>query len=108
MNSREVAKIAIRKGAIQKIKELHPLINLLKRRKLNTIVEIGTAKGGTFYAWCKISEPNATVISIDLPKGAFGGGYTLKDIEKFKKYKRKNQKLYFLRKDSHKKSTKKS
>jgi len=41
-----------------------------------------------------------------LPGGLFGGGYTLNDIRKFKEYKRKNQKLYFLRKDSHKKETK--
>lgn len=107
MNSREVAKIAIKKGAIQKIKELRLLISLLKKRKLNTVVEIGTYKGGTFYAWCKIAEPNATLVSIDLPKGPFGGGYTLKKLKKFRGYNRKNQKLYFLRKDSHKKSTKK-
>ncbi len=106
MNARKLAKAAIKKGAVQKVSELSPLIRVLKRRKLRTIVEIGTEKGGTLYTWCKIAEPNALIISIDLPGGPFGGGYSLKDIKKFRTYKRKNQKLYFFRKDSHKKSTK--
>jgi 23S rRNA U2552 (ribose-2'-O)-methylase RlmE/FtsJ len=105
--AREIAGLAIgKKGATQKITELSPLLSLLKRRKLRTVVEIGTAQGGTFYAWCKIAEPGALIVSIDLPHGPFGGGYTLKDIKKFRKYKRKGQKLYFLRRDSHRQKTK--
>ncbi len=107
MNSKKLAKIAIKKGAFQKIKELSPLISLLKKRKLNIVVEIGTAKGGTFYAWCKIAQPEAVIVSVDLPCGPFGGGYALNDIKKFRKYKRKKQKLFFIRKDSHKQDTKK-
>ena len=107
MSSRELAEIAIKKGALQKVKELSLLISFLKKRKLNTIVEIGTAKGGTLYAWCKIAQPEAAIISIDLPGGPFGGGYTLSDVKKFRKYKKKKQKLYFIRKDSHKETTKK-
>ncbi|MEW6417750.1 MAG: class I SAM-dependent methyltransferase [Nitrospirota bacterium] len=106
MNARRLAKIAVKKGAIQKVSEFSPLVSLLKRRKLKTIVEIGTARGGTFYVWCKIAEPDATIVSIDLPGGPFGGGYSVKDIKKFRKYKRKNQRLYFLRKDSQNRATK--
>ena len=100
MNAKQLAKIANKKGATQKAKELSALISLLKKRKLHTVVEIGTAKGGTFYTWCKIAEPNAVIISIDLPNGPFGGGYTMKEMKKFKKFGKKNQKLYFLRKNS--------
>ncbi len=107
MDSRKLAKIAIRKGATQKLSELSPLISLLKKRRLRTVVEIGTEKGGTLYAWCRIAQPDAKIVSIDLPGGAFGGGYTLNDVKKFRAYKKKNQKLYFLRKDSHRQSTKK-
>ncbi|MDH5202921.1 MAG: class I SAM-dependent methyltransferase, partial [Nitrospirota bacterium] len=108
MNARKIARFAIeKKGATQKINELSPLLSLLKKRRLRTIVEIGTAQGGTLYAWCKISQPDALIASIDLPGGPFGGGYALNDIKKFRKYKRKNQKLYFFRKDSHKQTTKK-
>ncbi|MEF9475686.1 MAG: hypothetical protein L0958_03145 [Candidatus Mariimomonas ferrooxydans] len=49
MNSRKLVEIAISKGATQKINELSSLISLLKKRKLSTIVEIGTEKGGTLY-----------------------------------------------------------
>jgi predicted O-methyltransferase YrrM len=105
--AKEIAGLAIqRKGATQKITELSPLLSLLKRRKLRTVVEIGTAQGGTFYAWCRIAEPGAMIVSIDLPHGPFGGGCTLKDIRRFRKYKRKGQELFFLRKDSHKQKTK--
>jgi predicted O-methyltransferase YrrM len=102
ININRIAKTAIeRKGATQKITEFVSLLRLLKRRKLRSIVEIGTAQGGTLYAWCEIADSDAVIISIDLPGGPFGGGYTLNDTKKFRKYKRKNQQLYFLRKDSH-------
>ncbi len=105
MTSKRLAEIACMKGAVQKIAELSPLISRLKKRKLRTIVEIGTAKGGTFYAWCRIAEPHATLISIDLPGGPFGGGYSLTDAKTFRKYGKKNQRLHFLRTDSHRKET---
>jgi predicted O-methyltransferase YrrM len=107
MNIKRIAEEAInRKGATQKIAEFVSLLRLLKRRKLKTVVEIGTAQGGTLYAWCKIAAPDALIVSIDLPGGSFGGGYTLNDIKKFRKYKKRKQKLYFLRKDSHIQETK--
>jgi len=107
MNINRIAEAAIdSKGATQKIVEFVSLLRLLKRRKIKTIVEIGTAQGGTLYTWCKIATSDALIISIDLPGGPFGGGYTLNDIKKFRKHRRKNQKLHFLRKDSHKQETK--
>jgi hypothetical protein len=84
MNSKRLANRAVRKGAVQKVKEFSPLISLLKKRRLRTVLEIGTARGGTFYAWCKMAEPDATIISIDLPGGPFGGGYSARYINKFR------------------------
>ncbi len=107
MTSRQLASIAISKGATQKITELSPLISLLKKRKISTVVEIGTEKGGTFYIWCRIAQPDAVIVSIDLPGGLFGGGYTLRDVKKFRRYKKKKQKLHFIRKDSHRQDSKK-
>jgi len=107
MMIKRIAEEAIeRKGATQKIAEFVSLLRLLKRRKLRTIVEIGTAQGGTLYAWCKIATLDALIISIDLPGGPFGGGYRLNDVKKFRKYKWQKQNLYFLRKDSHIQETK--
>lgn len=105
MTSRRLAELACKKGAVQKVSELSPLITLLRRRNIRTVVEIGTAKGGTFYAWCRIAATDATLISVDLPGGPFGGGYSLKDIKTFRRYGKMKQKLHFLRADSHKRET---
>jgi predicted O-methyltransferase YrrM len=105
LTPRKLAELAIFYGACQKIAELAPLIILLQRRKLNTIVEIGTAKGGTFWLWCQLAQPTATIISIDLPGGEFGGGYSLEDIERLKTYGQESQSLHFFRANSHHKNT---
>jgi cephalosporin hydroxylase len=86
---------------MQKMRELAPLIGLLKRRSPSVIVEIGTARGGTFYAWCQVAGPTATIVSIDLAGGPFGGGYTSDDISAFRRYGRPGQELHFIQADSH-------
>jgi cephalosporin hydroxylase len=64
-------------------------------------VEIGTAKGGTFAAWCALARPDAVLVSIDLPGGAHGGGYTETEAERYRSHARPGQQLHFLRGDSH-------
>jgi cephalosporin hydroxylase len=86
---------------MQKPRELAPLIALLRRRPLSVIVEIGTARGGTFYAWCKLAEPDALLVSIDLPGGPFGGGYAVHTLPTLRSYGAPGQQLHFLRTDSH-------
>jgi cephalosporin hydroxylase len=88
-------------GADQKLRELSPFVSFLKRRVLRTVVEIGTRKGGSFFAWCQVAEPDALIVSIDLPGGAFGGGYEEADIPIFRSYAQPGQELHFLRADSH-------
>jgi len=102
-NFYNLAKKSILMGAVQNEKELKKLIEILKNEKLENILEIGTYNGGTLYLWCKLATTDATIISLDLPGGNFGGGYNIKKISKFKKYNQSNQKLFFLREDSHKK-----
>jgi predicted O-methyltransferase YrrM len=96
-----LARQAQKHGAMQKLRELAPLIALLRRRSPRVIVEIGTARGGTFYAWCQVADPNAVLVSIDLPGGPFGGGYTGDDVSTFRAYGRSEQRLHFIRADSH-------
>lgn len=64
---RKLAEIAVFKGAFQKVSELGSLISILRRRKLRTVVEIGTFRGGTLWLWCQIATENARVVSIDMP-----------------------------------------
>src|SRR5271157_1124830 len=50
----------------KKVKELNPA----------TIVEIGTASGGTLFLWANVTKAKK-IVSIDLPGGSFGGSYPL-------------------------------
>ncbi|MBD3303775.1 class I SAM-dependent methyltransferase [Candidatus Woesearchaeota archaeon] len=101
-----LAKEAMNRGAMQKLYELHKLIKFLKDRPMKNVVEIGTAAGGTFYVLCQCAPNDAKIVSIDLPGGAFGGGYELEDTRLFRRYGKLGQKLFFMREDSHDENTK--
>jgi predicted O-methyltransferase YrrM len=105
LTSRRLAHDAVQRGAYQKETELAPLIDLVRRDRPKVVVEIGTAAGGTFYAWCRVAAHDAILVSIDLPGGDFGGGYTVEDVVRFRTYGRRRQSLHFLREDSHEEST---
>ena len=106
-NESNLVTKAMMLGAIQKPSELQSFLEFMKDKKMDTVVEVGTARGGVFYALCKIAGDKAKVISIDMPGGQFGGGYVETDIETFKTFRKDAQELSFIRKDSHKESTKK-
>ena len=97
----QLARRALKIGADQKLGEISPFVSFLKRRVLRTVVEIGTKRGGTFFLWCQIAEPDAVIVSIDLPGGRFGGGYKEEKIPVFRSFSRPGQSLHFLRADSH-------
>ena len=65
-----------------------------------TVLEIGTAKGGSLYLWCQAATDDALVISVDLPGGQFGGGYSPPRIELYQQFARPDQTLHLLREDS--------
>jgi len=91
-------------GLIKPIQIKEEFIKLLKIfQELNPkcILEIGTANGGTLFCFCKLAKDDATIISIDLPEGPFGGGYPEWKIPIYQAFAKENQKIYLLRKDSH-------
>lgn len=69
------ARQARRRGAKQKLAEFAPLVATVGSRRPRSVIEIGSLHGGTLFAWCQTAAPTATLVSIDLPGGAFGGGY---------------------------------
>ena len=91
--------------AIQKPMELTSLLNFISDKPLNTVLEIGSAKGGVFYALCQLSSTNAMMISIDLPGGEFGTIELPKD-EVFKSFLKEGQTFHRILSDSHLESTK--
>jgi predicted O-methyltransferase YrrM len=85
--------------------ELHNLCEVLKRLKPSTVLEIGTANGGTLFCFTKLAPDAAEIISIDLPRGAFGGGYPKWKESIYESFKESGQKFSLLREDSHKQKT---
>ena len=59
---------------IQARNELVPLLDILKAEAPKIVMDIGTAQGGTLFMFTRVADPQATLISLDLPGGAFGGG----------------------------------
>lgn len=90
---------------MQKVREFAALTAFLRTRRLAVVVEIGTLHGGTLWAWCRLADSDALVVSIDLPGGAFGGGYDESDANRLRSYARAGQRVVLLRDDSHANST---
>jgi len=65
------------------------------------VLEIGTAKGGSLYLWIQGASNDATIVSVDLPGGEFGGAYALPRIPFYESFARKGQCLHLLRLNSH-------
>jgi predicted O-methyltransferase YrrM len=92
-------------GLVQMIQvrsEIIHLAELVEKRRFMTVVEIGTANGGTLFLWCRLANPKATIVSIDLPGGIHGGGYPFWKTWIYRRFPFAAQKLHLLRGDSHK------
>ncbi len=81
--------------------EIESLYRTICQLKPQNVLEIGTAKGGTLYLWPQAATDNATIVSVDLPGGAFGGGYAPYRSTFYQQFARSGQRLVLLRKDSH-------
>lgn len=77
--------------ALREIRELRP----------KYIVEIGTAGGGTLLLWSRVADPEATIVTIDLPGGEFGGGSSPLRVPLFRRLSLPSQTLRIVRGDSH-------
>ncbi len=85
--------------------EIIRLLNILRKQNLRFILEIGTLKGGTLFLLSKISSKNALIISLDLPGGKYGGGYSILKTFLYKSFALHQQKIHLIRANSHHKST---
>ena len=81
--------------------EFLQLLDLFIEAKPKVIMEIGTARGGTLFCLSKLASSDATIISLDLPDGKFGGGYQKLKIPFYEAFTKDEQKLSLLREDSH-------
>jgi predicted O-methyltransferase YrrM len=107
-NSHKVVELALSNPIIRAIQvpaELRRFAAIVAERQPKTILEIGTCHGGTLLVLCRLSHPSATVISVDLPGGPFGGGYAWFRMPILKAFPANGQRLYLVRDDSHKTKT---
>jgi predicted O-methyltransferase YrrM len=77
-----------------------PLENI-ERLKPKTVLEIGTAGGGTFFMLARAAADDGHLISLDLPQGRWGAGYSKWKTYVFRRLIPPGQKADFIRKDSH-------
>lgn len=88
----------------QRREELRGLIETFQEHEPETVVEIGTGKGGTLFVMSRTLKSVERIISVDLPGGQYGGGYTDKQMKFFSAF---NDSIdyTFIRSDSHLAST---
>lgn len=85
--------------------EIYEFLNILTKSPPKTILEIGTMNGGTLFLFSRVAPEGASIISIDLPGGKFGGGYPRWKIPFYKSFAARGQRISLIREDSHKKET---
>ncbi len=81
--------------------ELELLAEEIKLSRPRTILEIGTADGGTLFLAARLASEDAIIISIDLPFGLFGGGYDEYKIPLYKSFGQPKQRIELIRDNSH-------
>lgn len=87
-------------GLWQLPEEFIPTMEIVHRLEPKTVLEIGTAWGGSLFCWAQIAHPNAHLISLDLPGGLDGGGYLPEHAEHFRQFLFPEQELTCLLTDS--------
>jgi predicted O-methyltransferase YrrM len=97
--SLRLGRLNIRPAQVKE--EIFALLQLIARARPETILEIGTATGGTLFLFCRAARSNATLISIDLPSGPFGGAYPEWKIPLYRSFALERQKIILVRADSH-------
>ena len=90
---------------IQSKEELLPVLRKIKAQSPKVVLEIGTAGGATLFMLTRVADPTATVISLDLPDGPFGGGYSEQRVPLYQAFAQPEQTMHLMREDSHQPAT---
>lgn len=106
-----LARGAIARGAVQKVSELANLLKLADGEPIKNMVEVGSARGGTFWAFAQLAQDDALVASVDIPAGSpldVRGGvdvYTGRDRERFRRFAKETQRVKLIDANSQLQST---
>jgi predicted O-methyltransferase YrrM len=85
--------------------EITALCAILDQMRPAAVLEIGTARGGTLYLFARLATDDATLVSVDLPFGQFGGGYPFWRTRLYQAFAGRSQTLTLVRADSHARQT---
>lgn len=80
--------------------EILELLELLSQDPPCTVLEIGTARGGTLFLLARVAAEDALLVSVDLPEGPFGGGYPPWRAPLYRSFAGPGQKVELVRGDS--------
>jgi cephalosporin hydroxylase len=81
--------------------EIAALLERLCKVEPLTVLEIGTARGGTLFLFTRVAAKDALIVSIDLPGGEFGGGYDAGVETLYRSFARSRQRVELLIGNSH-------
>jgi predicted O-methyltransferase YrrM len=91
--------VQIRPGQVRS--EIRGLLRLLEPRGCRRILEIGTQHGGSLFLLAHVADPEALLVSVDLPHGEFGGGYPCWRAPLYRRFGQARQRIELIRGDSH-------
>jgi predicted O-methyltransferase YrrM len=101
-----LAAIAIEeREAVQKPTELTELLAIVAELRPRRVVEIGSYRGGTLWAFAQVATSDAILVSVDLPGGDFGGGSDDAWQARYANFVRHDQRIVTLPLDSHEEAT---
>lgn len=87
--------------SIQIPDEQSEFFELVAQHRPRYALEIGTCRGGTLFMIASVAAHDACLISVDLPGGIHGGGYTDLQTPFFQRaFPREHQSLHLVRADS--------
>jgi predicted O-methyltransferase YrrM len=81
--------------------EIAGFLRILEAEPPQRVLEIGTAKGGTLFLLTRVAAPDALLISVDLKRGQFGGGYPAWRAPLYRSFAREAQRVKPVMGESH-------
>jgi predicted O-methyltransferase YrrM len=85
--------------------EITAFLRFLETRRPERVLEIGTARGGTFFLLAQAASEDAQLITLDLPNGLFGADSYPWRTNLLRSLGRGRQKIHALRVDSQRAET---
>jgi cephalosporin hydroxylase len=92
-------------GPWQSPYEVTETLEVLHARRPRTVLEIGTCRGGGLFLYSLFAARDATLVTVDLPGGPFGGGYAPWRAPLYRSFARGSQRIELVRGDSHRADT---